>query len=137
MDLRFNQLKQLPETLGNLSSLKILDLSYNRIKRIPYSIGNLNNLRNLNLKANKILFLPESIGNLSEDWITWVCTVPRASDKVYAYHIPDGNQITMSPSNTDQGIGSLEINDGWIAWDIGTKIHENGGHDILQWRVFP
>ena len=81
--------------------------------------------------------LDPSDPSLYEDWITWVCTVPRASDKVYAYHIPDGNQITMSPSNTDQGIGSLEINDGWIAWDIGTKIHENGGHDILQWRVFP
>ena len=39
-----NQLKELPESIGNLSNLQKLDIRYNQLKELPESIGNLSNL---------------------------------------------------------------------------------------------
>jgi hypothetical protein len=59
-----NQLKKLPESVGNLKSLQDLDLGYNELTRLPVSIGNLSSLEELKLTENQLTKLPESIGHL-------------------------------------------------------------------------
>ncbi len=59
------QLTSLPETIGNLTSLKELTIMYNRLSSLPATIGDLKNLKELNLSNNQLTSLPASIGNLS------------------------------------------------------------------------
>ncbi|MHA1727740.1 MAG: leucine-rich repeat domain-containing protein, partial [Promethearchaeota archaeon] len=65
LDLEGNELTALPESIGNLTSLKDLDLGGNKLTALPESIGNLTSLRDLDLGGNKLTALPESIGNLT------------------------------------------------------------------------
>ena len=62
--LGIKKLRTLPESIGNLKSLKLLFLRFNRLKTIPETIGNLTSLKYLNLQSNKLDTIPESIGNL-------------------------------------------------------------------------
>jgi Leucine-rich repeat (LRR) protein len=61
-----NNLTTLPESFGNLSSLKELYLEYNQLTSIPESIGNLSSLEKLMLDSNTQLTgeIPSWIGNL-------------------------------------------------------------------------
>ncbi len=58
------QLKNIPESIFNLSSLETLSLDNNNIKDIPDSISNLKSLKMLYLDGNKLEKLPNSIGLL-------------------------------------------------------------------------
>ncbi len=58
-------LKQIPDTIGNLSELRILDLSYNWLCSLPQSIGNLSKLRMLNLGGNNLGSLPIELAQLT------------------------------------------------------------------------
>lgn len=64
LDLTRNNLRSLPEGIGNLKSLIILNLEGNGLKSIPRSIENLKSLIELNLSYNSLISLPEGIGNL-------------------------------------------------------------------------
>jgi leucine-rich repeat protein SHOC2 len=64
LDLRFNKLVSLPESIGNLSNLRELDLRANDLIKLPESIGNLSSLIEIDLRFNKLVSLPESICNL-------------------------------------------------------------------------
>ncbi|MFX0139847.1 MAG: leucine-rich repeat domain-containing protein, partial [Candidatus Hodarchaeota archaeon] len=64
LKLNGNSSLALPESIGNLSSLKELDLRDNKLTTLPESIGNLSSLKELDLRDNKLTTLPESIGNL-------------------------------------------------------------------------
>jgi len=70
LDLSSSRIKSLPDSIGNLVNLRTLDLSKTPdlstsfIKRLPDSIGNLVNLMILNLSSSKIKSLPGSIGRL-------------------------------------------------------------------------
>jgi len=66
IDLKFKRLTSLPESIGNLKSLKRLNLESNRFTSLPESIGNLKSLKKLNLEDNGLTSLPESIGNLED-----------------------------------------------------------------------
>ena len=58
-------LQSLPDSIGNLTKLRILDLSSNDLRELPDSIGNLKNLEELYLSKNyQFSKLPDSIGNL-------------------------------------------------------------------------
>ena len=76
-----NLLYKLPDSIGNLTNLRVLDIhSYDKnikkedlfnnenifLRVLPDSIGNLVNLRILNLSQNCLRSLPESIGNLQK-----------------------------------------------------------------------
>ncbi len=63
--LSHNRLRAVPESLGNLTSLRSLVLSHNRLRAVPESLGNLHSLLNLSLDNNQLRFLPESLGNLT------------------------------------------------------------------------
>lgn len=54
LDLSGNQIKGLPENIGNLTNLKHLNLSHNQIATLPPSLGHLKNLRHLDLRNNNL-----------------------------------------------------------------------------------
>jgi len=53
-----NQIRTIPESIGNFTSLKELDFTYNEISRIPESITRLTNLEKLNLLGNNFDSIP-------------------------------------------------------------------------------
>ena len=59
------ELRTLPNSIGNLTSLVFFSVSYGELRRLPESIGNLANLEELYLHNNKLTGLPESMANLS------------------------------------------------------------------------
>jgi internalin A len=65
LSLDFNELIELPKSIGQLVNLRSLDLSANQLTRLPESIGNLTKLTSLHLSANQLTRLPESIGYLA------------------------------------------------------------------------
>lgn len=65
IDLRYNQLTNIPIEVGNLVNLRYLDLFDNKLSNIPSEIGNLINLQWLNLGANQLSGnIPSEIINL-------------------------------------------------------------------------
>ena len=64
LDLGDNHLTTLPDSIGKLQSLKHLHLSYNHLRTLPDSIGQLQRLKVLYLGHNLLITLPESIGKL-------------------------------------------------------------------------
>ncbi|MBW4464263.1 MAG: leucine-rich repeat domain-containing protein [Pegethrix bostrychoides GSE-TBD4-15B] len=65
LDLSSNQISEIPEVIGQLTNLTKLDLSGNQISEIPTAVGHLTNLTRLNLSNNQISKIPEVIGQLS------------------------------------------------------------------------
>lgn len=65
LDLEFNVLTQLPESVEVLSRMKVLLLAFNQLVSLPLGIGKLANLVSLTLNNNSLIALPESISNLS------------------------------------------------------------------------
>jgi Leucine-rich repeat (LRR) protein len=55
---------ELPESIGNLHTLKQLYVTGNRLVSLPKSIGKLWNLKILNTSANLLTTLPKEIANL-------------------------------------------------------------------------
>ena len=46
--------------------LQVLHVNNNQLKRIPNGIGNLKNLQSLDLEGNQLEFLPDGIEHLSQ-----------------------------------------------------------------------
>ncbi len=66
LDLRANQLTSLPETIGDLKSLRFLDLRDNNLKSLPASIRNLKHLEKIDVRLNKGLIIPEWFHELEQ-----------------------------------------------------------------------
>ncbi len=65
LDLRGTQISELPESITQLSNLQVLNLGSSQISELPESITQLSNLQVLNLDSTQISELPESITQLS------------------------------------------------------------------------
>ena len=65
LDLRGNQLRELPPELWSLTNLKRLYLNHNLLGELPSEIGSLMNLRTLHLTDNQLNHLPSEIGLLT------------------------------------------------------------------------
>jgi Leucine-rich repeat (LRR) protein len=62
LNISSNQLKLLPDSIGQLEKLRILNISSNHLKALPDSLGNLKCLQCLDLLDNKHLkVLPTSL----------------------------------------------------------------------------
>ena len=71
LDLGDFELTNLPQSIGNLSSLEELHLYFNQLTSVPESIWNLSNLTHLYLGGNQQLTgsIPPEIGNLTNLYI--------------------------------------------------------------------
>lgn len=58
-------LQSIPASIGGLKRLEKLSFWANRIKELPRSIGDLHSLSSLSLGENELASLPDSIGNLT------------------------------------------------------------------------
>lgn len=66
LDLSYDQLTALPESICQLTQLQILDLSDNQLTAVPESISQLTQLQILNLSGNQLTGVPESISQLTQ-----------------------------------------------------------------------
>jgi hypothetical protein len=64
LNLRYNQLSELPDSINRLQNLSELDLSDNSLSELPDSITRLQNLSQLYLSSNQLNELPDSIFRL-------------------------------------------------------------------------
>lgn len=62
LDISFNRLTSLPESITTCTSLQLLHLTHNHISELPDSIGQLTELRKLFLSYNRLKHIPKSIG---------------------------------------------------------------------------
>ncbi|CAH8552415.1 unnamed protein product [Schistosoma mattheei] len=66
LDLSYNQIGHLPDSIGELVSLEVLDLTSNRLEGLPNRIGELVRLVQLELESNQIKSIPLNIGQLCQ-----------------------------------------------------------------------
>lgn len=70
LHLARNRLEQLPSSLGEtLPMLKVLDVSYNSLTKLPDSLGKLKHLENLNARFNQVSAPAENTG--FSQWDVW------------------------------------------------------------------
>ncbi|GLJ38796.1 hypothetical protein SUGI_0790870, partial [Cryptomeria japonica] len=65
LNISCDQLKTLPESMGDLSSLTSLTIPCNQLKTLPESIGDLSSLTSLTIACSELKTLPQSMGDLS------------------------------------------------------------------------
>jgi len=87
-------LDELPKSIGELKSLQSLFLSESRLKKLPESIGNLQSLQTLYLPKNELITLPESIGNLQSLQIlnladNKLTTIPESIANMHSLQVLD------------------------------------------------
>jgi Leucine-rich repeat (LRR) protein len=66
LDLPFNQIMTIPDTIENLNNLTYLGLCINQLTSFPNAIENLNNLKDLSLNHNYLVSLPCTIEKLNK-----------------------------------------------------------------------
>jgi len=59
-------LKELPESIGNLKRLQELNLGFNKFISLPEAVGELENLKGLYIESNNLTIIPELIGKLTQ-----------------------------------------------------------------------
>ena len=65
LDLQSNQLTHIPPELGQLASLQALDLQSNQLTHIPPELGQLASLQTLDLQSNQLTHIPAELGQLA------------------------------------------------------------------------
>jgi Leucine-rich repeat (LRR) protein len=60
----YNELREIPEWIGELNNLEVLSCSHNKIISIPNSIGLLTEMKYFYCAHNRIYYLPQSMRNL-------------------------------------------------------------------------
>ncbi len=66
LTLKYNQILEIPDWIGELTSLEYLNLNINNVPKLPNSFSNLHHLNELLLWKNELETLPEGIGNLTQ-----------------------------------------------------------------------
>eukprot|EP00438_Fugacium_kawagutii_P032529 Skav202147 [mRNA] locus=scaffold970:86887:89304:- [translate_table: standard] len=110
LDLQFNRIAALPESIGQLRSLNMLNLNHNKLRQLPDSIGQMQSLLTLELNHNQLQSLPPSLGHL--DWLAYLKlgfneleTLPSLDGlKGLYYFFLQENRLKQLP----ESIGALE-----------------------------
>ncbi len=109
LHLTGNQLTTLPESIGRLKLLQRLYLSGNQLTTLPESIGQLKLLQRLDLSGNRLTTLPESIGQLTQLQRLYISgnqltTLPESIGELRLLQRLDlsGNQLTTLPESIGQ-----------------------------------
>lgn len=92
----YNEIKDLPSTIGDLAELRVLDLRDNHIRTLPPQIGKLGKLIKLQLGLNKLV------------------TLPAETSKLWALHTLqlEANQLTSLPDFRDLlNVRELHVDD--------------------------
>ncbi|XP_073130474.1 uncharacterized protein [Henckelia pumila] len=103
----FNDLTEVPETVGDLRNLKELDLSTNQIRALPESIYQLQNLTKLHVDQNPLVIPPLDIVNKGLQAIMEYMT-KRRLDMLEA----EQQRIILEKN--------AETDTGWVAWGTST-----------------
>ena len=61
LDLKNDNMKNIPKEIGILSNLQEFDLRFNKLRKIPPEIGDLSNLQTLDLSNNKLTEIPKKL----------------------------------------------------------------------------
>lgn len=89
LNLDYNAISEIPESVGKLTNLKWLRLNKNKIKELPASLSSLKDLRRIYLKHNSLVAVPEVIkewtaledvsldGNAITSIPDWLVTMPN------------------------------------------------------------
>lgn len=67
LDVSKNKIKEIPEEIANLTSLKVLAIQRNRIEKLPVCIGDISSLHMLKLDGNPIAFPPPEICSIKDN----------------------------------------------------------------------
>ena len=65
LSLSSNLLKTLPKTIGKLEKLEILIVDFNQLESLPDTIGQITSLKELYFNSNRLTKLPDTIANLT------------------------------------------------------------------------
>jgi Leucine-rich repeat (LRR) protein len=141
LNISYNKLISIPESIGNLVNLRILYCHSNELISLPESIGNLVNLKNLDLSRNKLISLPESIGNLVALRylnIYWndLIELPQSIIKLrnLRYLNIDTNHITERPINIQRFIDRIQnkqsIN--FRVYNDGQNVHSSDVNNSVK-----
>ncbi|MBN2443483.1 MAG: leucine-rich repeat domain-containing protein, partial [Spirochaetales bacterium] len=76
LNLRYNQLTEIPVEIGQLQNLQVLDLGDNQLTEIPAEIGQLQNLQVLSLRDNQLTEIPIEIGQLQNLLVLYLMQNP-------------------------------------------------------------
>lgn len=66
LDLSYNNILELPASIGELQVMRELKISLNKIKELPAEIGRIKRLRKLHCNGNQLETLPSEIGRLEQ-----------------------------------------------------------------------
>ena len=117
LDLKINRLTTIPPSIQSLSLLSYLDLSYNKIKYLPKSIGSLISLKGFYLRHNNLENIPNSIGSLKSLKIldlrkNKLKNIPISIGNLSKLEVLDlhGNQLIELPDSIGE-LSSLKVID--------------------------
>ena len=121
-------MREIPDSIGQLSNLEVLDLHGNKLSMLPGSVRNLINLRILNLSNNRFAELP--IGSIFS--LPCLKEVYAASNALTAAFFPMTVDIVRSLQVLDISNNSL------ASISFGSELHLPSVHylDISRNRLF-
>ena len=61
LELRSNQIVEIPAEIAQMTSLNKLDVSHNKIQALPYEMHKMSNLTTLDVSDNPLLGVPNSV----------------------------------------------------------------------------
>ena len=116
IDLKYNQLKKIPDGFGQLKKLSHLNLNYNQINQLSDDFGDLTELTFLNLDRNELVHLPASFW-----WLEKLSNLQLNQNKLI--DLPDnfgnlaklmtlnlsGNKLSQLPDSFVNLVGATEI----------------------------
>ncbi len=114
LDLSFNQLTNLPTSIGTLSNLRELWLNNNKLVNLPETMTNLINLRRLDISHNELVnlyeFLPNTDISILDTSFNQLVSLPNSIGNLQNLHIlhAQHNQINNLPTSL-YDIKSLQV----------------------------